>query len=168
MIGLDEDVTRRFPQILYNIVNAFKFPDNAQVYITCNVEVIWNLRSTVKVVFTHPARHCATSIWDDYFCSHAHTRLLSYSYSKPQTANMEVLLNNRVFSWPSDVRMTSSCECFAFWNLSRQQSKPKWCLLSSWSLSQGVEWSPLKILKSSIEKLPSLFLRIKQLDISHL
>ena len=26
-------------QILYNIVNAFKFPDNAQVYITCNVEV---------------------------------------------------------------------------------------------------------------------------------
>ena len=40
MIGLDEDVTRRFPQILYNIVNAFKFPDNAQVYITCNVEVI--------------------------------------------------------------------------------------------------------------------------------
>ena len=25
--------------ILYNIVNAFKFPDNAQVYITCNVEV---------------------------------------------------------------------------------------------------------------------------------
>eukprot|EP00090_Calanus_glacialis_P031544 TRINITY_DN5234_c0_g1_i1.p1 TRINITY_DN5234_c0_g1~~TRINITY_DN5234_c0_g1_i1.p1 ORF type:complete len:2002 (-),score=261.87 TRINITY_DN5234_c0_g1_i1:78-6083(-) len=25
--------------ILYNIVNAFKFPDNAQVYITCNVEI---------------------------------------------------------------------------------------------------------------------------------
>ena len=25
--------------ILYNVVNAFKFPDNAQVYITCNVEV---------------------------------------------------------------------------------------------------------------------------------
>jgi len=25
--------------ILYNIVNAFKFPDNAQVFITCNVEI---------------------------------------------------------------------------------------------------------------------------------
>ena len=25
--------------MLFNVVNAFKFPDNAQVYITCNVEV---------------------------------------------------------------------------------------------------------------------------------
>ena len=25
--------------VLFNVVNAFKFPDNAQVYITCNVEV---------------------------------------------------------------------------------------------------------------------------------
>ena len=25
--------------VLYNVVNAFKFPDKAQVHITCNVEV---------------------------------------------------------------------------------------------------------------------------------
>ena len=25
--------------VLYNTVNAFKFPDNAQVFLTCNVEV---------------------------------------------------------------------------------------------------------------------------------
>lgn len=44
LIGDWQKTRARLPEmdadiVLFNVVNAFKFPDNAQVYITCNVEV---------------------------------------------------------------------------------------------------------------------------------
>ena len=38
--------------ILFNIVNAFKFPDNAQVFLTCNVEVKYNYLFLPKAEFS--------------------------------------------------------------------------------------------------------------------
>ena len=51
-------------QILYNIVNAFKFPDNAQVYITCNVEVFIicsNFKIWKYLIMMHDYTHNGSS-----------------------------------------------------------------------------------------------------------